>query len=194
MNHIQAIEAGIKAGVPFTEIARKIYITYPTLAFVGAEEQQYEVLNEISQFFGVPISCIQVAGSAKTGRSFHKQQDFVPGISDLDVAIVDASLFVRYMELVFIKAKGYSDKTGFPVRKGLSTYEEYFRYIARGIFRPDLMTVGPERAQWRDFFSKLSDKHTTLFGSISAAIYLSQSFFEYKQRTAIKSYVEYRPI
>ena len=142
----------------------------------------------------MPISCIQIAGSAKTGRSFHKRQDFIPGTSDLDVAIVDAPLFVRYMELVFAKSKGYFDQTLFPFRNGASTYEEYVRYLSRGIFRPDLMTIGPERACWNDFFTRLSDKHTKLFSSISAAIYLSQSFFESKQRSAIKSYIENRPV
>jgi len=194
MDHLQAIEEGVKAGTPYNEIVRKIYLTYPTKAFVGAEEQQYKILNEISEFFEVPINCIQVAGSAKTGRSFHKKQDFNPGISDLDIAIIDARLFLKYMEHVFAKSKGYSDQTSFPVRDGSSTYEEYVRYLGRGIFRPDLMISGPERANWNNFFSKLSDKHSNLFSSISAAIYLSQTFFESKQRSAIKSYLNNRPI
>jgi hypothetical protein len=194
MDYLQAIEAGIKAGVPYHEIARKIYITYPTSAFVGAEEQQFEVLNEISVFFGVPISCIHIAGSAKTGRSFHKKRDFIPGVSDLDVAIVDTPLFVQYMEIVFTRSKGYFDRSTFPIRRGSSTYEEYVRYLSRGIFRPDLMTICPDRAHWNDFFTRLSDKHNKLFKSINAAIYLSQSFFESKQRSTIKSHIENRPI
>jgi hypothetical protein len=194
MNHIEAIEVGISAKLSYQEIARKIYLTYPTMAFVGAEEAQYGVLSEISGFFKVPICCIQVAGSAKTGRSFHKRQSFLPGVSDLDIAIVDSQLFVRYMEFVFEQSRGYADLTSFPVRRGVSTHAEYVRCITRGIFRPDLMTVGPERAAWNNFFTRLSDKHTQLFRSINASVYLSESFFESKQRSAIKQFAESRPL
>jgi hypothetical protein len=194
MDHLKAIDIGVKAGIPYHEIARKIYLTYPTKAFVGAEEQQYDILNEVSVFLDVPITTIQVAGSAKTGRSFHKGEDFVHGSSDLDIAVIDARLFTKYVEIVFKRSKGYSDQTGFPIRNEKSTYEEYVRYLSRGIFRPDLMTVGAERAHWNNFFGRLSGKHTNLFGTINASIYLSQIFFENKQRSSIKFHLENRPL
>ncbi|NOT59905.1 MAG: hypothetical protein HOP19_06730 [Acidobacteria bacterium] len=194
MNHLQAIDQGAKVGVPYHEIARKVFLTYPTQVFVGAEEQQYEILNEISEFFSIPIMCIHVVGSAKTGKSFHKSQDFIPGSSDLDVGIIDSSLFIKHMELVFTQSKGYFDRTSFPMRNGVSSFQDYISYLSRGIFRPDLMPVGPERARWNDFFGRLSGKHNKLFRSISAAIYLSQNFFEQKQRSAIKNYLQNRPI
>ena len=190
MDHLQGIDVGLNAGTPYHEIARKIYLTYPTKAFAECEEQQYEIFNEISTYFDISITCIQVAGSAKTGRSFHKKQDFVPGTSDLDIAIIDTRLFAKYAEIVYRGCKGGADLTKFPLRNGASTSRDYFQYLARGIFRPDLMTVGHERAAWNSFFSQLSQKHTKLFGSISAAIYLSQTFFEGKQRSAIKNYAD----
>jgi hypothetical protein len=73
-------------------------------------------------------------------------------------------------------------------------YEEYIQYLARGIFRPDLMPAGPDRAAWHNFFGKLSDKHSDVFKSISASVYLSQAVFEQKQRSAIKNYQADRPI
>jgi hypothetical protein len=194
MIHLSAIDIGLAAKKSYGEIARKIYLTYPTKAFIGHEEQQYEVLNEISLFFGIAITGIQVAGSAKTGRSFHKQQDFTPGTSDLDIAIVDSRLFIKYMEFVLKESKGYSDLTKFPVRNGISTHDEYTRYISRGIFRPDLMTIGPVRAEWNNFFGTLSTQHTNLFKSINSSIYLSQNFFESKQRSAIKNYTQYKAL
>jgi len=190
MNHLDAIDVGLDAHTPYHEIARKVYLTYPTKAFVGDEERQYEILNEISQFFRIPITCVQVAGSAKTGRSFHKGTDFTLGESDLDVAIIDAGLYIHYTEIVLSAAKGYSDRSGFPIKNGRSTFNEYTEYLAKGLFRPDLMCTGQARAEWMAFFGKLSARHGEIFKSISAAIYLSQAFFENKQRSAVKNYAD----
>lgn len=194
MDHLEAISEGLKQGKPFHEIARKVFLTYPTKAFVGDEERQYKILNEIASRFDIPIHNIHICGSAKIGRSFHKRRDFAAKESDLDVAILDARLFTTCVESVLSVSKGYSDRTGFPIRDGVSVYDEYIQYLARGIFRPDLMPVGPDRAAWHNFFGKLSDKHSDLFKSISAGVYLSQAFFEQKQRSAIKNYQADRPI
>lgn len=192
MDYSKAIELGLNARLSHNEIIRKIYLTYPTKVFIGAEEQQYELLNEISTFFKIPINAVQIAGSAKTGASYHQKTEFKEGVSDLDVAIIDHDLFISYMELVFRVSKGYSDHSLFVLRNGKSTYEEYVGYLARGMFRPDLMPICPERAAWHDFFNKLSNKHINFFKSINAAIYLSQSFFENKQRSAIRHFIEWK--
>ena len=152
------------------------------------------ILNAIARHFDVPITGIQVAGSAKTGRSFHKKQDFIIGESDLDVAVIDSRLFTRYAEIVFHRSRGYTDYTAFPLKSGTSTYEQYVWYLSRGMFRPDLMTVGPERAEWNGFFDRLSSQFRLLFKSINACVYLSEAFFESKQRATIKSYLEDKAI
>jgi hypothetical protein len=194
MNHLEAISEGLKQGKPFHEIARKVFLTYPTKIFVGDEERQYRILNEIAAQFDVPIHNIHACGSAKIGRSFHKHRDFAAKESDLDVAILDARLFATCVESVLSVSKGYSDRTGFHIRDGVNVYDEYIQYLARGIFRPDLMPSCPERAAWHNFFGKLSDKHSDLFKSITAGIYLSQSCFEQKQRSVIRNYQADRPI
>lgn len=194
MNHLESIEKGLKDKKPYNEIVRKVYLAYPTKALIGDEERQYQIINDISCFFGVPIMSVQVAGSAKTGRSFHKQKDFDPGNSDLDIAIIDAALFQRYVEAIFTVTKGYSDNTGFSLRKGKSVSEEYLAYLTKGIFRADLMPTCEERKAWNQFFGQLSRKHGDLFKSINAGIYMSQVFFENKQRSAIKNYIETKAI
>jgi hypothetical protein len=187
MNHLDAIDAGVTARRPFHEIARKVFLTYPTKAFVGYEEQQFEILNDVASHFLVPITCIQVAGSAKLGYSLHKKTSFIPGVSDLDLAIIDGPLFARYLEIGLKLSKGYSDGTVFPIRNGVPAMSEYLRYLTQGIFRPDLMPTGHQRADWSNFFGQLSVRHSALFKSISAAVYISQSCFENKQRSAIKA-------
>lgn len=194
MNHIESIEAGLKDKKPYNEIVRKVYLAYPTKALIGDEERQYQILNDISCFFNVPIMSIQVAGSAKTGRSFHKQKDFEPRNSDLDIAIIDPGLYQKYMETIFSVTKGYSDNTGFSIRNGKSTFEEYLSYLTRGIFRADLMPTCEARKAWNQFLGQLSQEHGDLFKSINAGIYMSQLFFENKQRSAIKNYIDTKAV
>lgn len=194
MDHIESIEIGLNDKKSYNEIVRKVYLAYPTKALIGEEERQYQILNEISCFFGVPIMSVQVAGSAKTGRSFHKQKYFEPGNSDLDIAIIDPVLFQRYVEAIFTVTKGYSDNTGFSMREGKSVSKEYLAYLTKGIFRADLMPTCEERKSWNMFFGQLSTTHGDLFKSINAAIYMSQVFFENKQRSAIKNYIKNKAI
>ena len=186
MDHLDAIDIDLAAKRPHKEIARKIFLTYPSKAFNGEEESQFRILNEVALHFRVPITCLQVAGSAKIGHSLHKNTPFTPGKSDLDLAIINSGLFASLMERALEISRGYTDGTVFTTASGASFKDEYLRYLARGIFRPDLMPTGPARAEIRNFFGQLSAKHTKLFKSISAAIYLSEGCFEMKQRSVIK--------
>lgn len=178
MDHLESIEIGLREKRSHSEIARKIYLTYPTKVLIGDEERQYSIVNEISIFFNVPIMSVQVAGSAKIGKSIHKQKDFQPGYSDLDIAIIEPSLFKKYMEYIFIETKGHSDKSRFPIKGGKSTAEEYIAYLTKGIFRPDLIPSGDTRKDWNKFFGQLSSKHSDIFKSINAGIYFSQLFLK----------------
>lgn len=187
--HLESIQKGIDENRPHNEIIRKVYLTYPTMALIGDEERQFKILNEISEYFNIPINNIQVAGSAKTGMSFHKNKAFTPTISDLDIAIINTDLFRFYTEYIFKMTNGYNDRTAFPFRNGRSTFTEYTTYLSKGIFRPDLMPSCIKRANWFEFFGRLSTEHKDLFKNINAGIYISQIFFEHKQCSIINDYI-----
>ena len=189
MNHFEAIDAGSAAGHGHGRIARKIFLTYPMAAFAGREEKQFEIFDEISSYFSVPITCIRAAGSAQTGKSIHKKTDFTVGKSDLDAAIIDSRLYQWYVEEVFEETKGYSRRESFPLEKGSSVADTYLAYLQKGIFRADLMPFGSLRADWVKFFNRLSNKHDDLFREISGCIYQSEIFFEAKQRSYIRNYL-----
>lgn len=194
MTHLDSIDEGLQANRPHNEIARKIYLTYPTIALIGNEERQFQIFNEISEYFEVPIINVQVVGSSKTGYSFHKKTTFNSLTSDLDIAIIDSNLFQHYTEWVFKTTDGFADRTGFTNYEGKSTYQQYINYVAKGIFRPDLMPTGKKRVKWLKFFGQLSNKNKDLFKSINAGIYLSQTFFEFKQTSNIKEYILTKPL
>jgi len=185
MNHLDAIDAGLKNNISHNKLVRKVFLCYPTKVFVGDEERQFEILNDVADHFGVSITCVQVAGSAKFGHSIIKKKDFEVGNSDLDLAIIDSQLFSDYMGIVLEVSDGYTDGAKFSRSNGRSKKEEYLKNLARGIFRPDLMPTGKERADWFGFFGRLSNKHSGVFKSISAAVYLSQVCFENKQKAII---------
>lgn len=56
------------------------------------------------------------------------------------------------------------------------------------------MPTGKKRLNWLKFFGQLSSKNKDLFKSINAGIYLSQTFFEFKQTSNIKEYILTKPI
>jgi hypothetical protein len=187
MNYIDAIDLGISAHRPHNEIARKIFLSYPTYVFIGNEELQFEILDDVATFFGIPITAVQVVGSAKIGLSLHKGTEFAASRSDLDLSIIDTYLYSRYLSIGLSTSKGYSDGASFPIKNGQSTKSQYLLYLSRGIFRPDLMPSGPHRAEWNNYFGRLSSKHANHFTSISASVYISQACFESKQRSVIKA-------
>ncbi|HDM8156612.1 TPA: hypothetical protein P0E35_005052 [Vibrio harveyi] len=192
MNHLATIDRDIENKISHEETVRKVYLSYPTFAFVGKEDLKYEIFNEISNFFKVPFTSIQATGSGQIGRSLHKKRDFQDKKSDLDIAIIDSSLFIEYMEIVSKETNGYREISKFPMdtEQGGTVKDKYLSYLSKGIFRPDLMPSCTKRAEIRSFFGKLSTKHSSLFKSIDAGIYLSECFFEKKQRTAIELHVK----
>jgi len=189
MIHNDGIKAGIAQKLDYNSIARKIYLAYPTFAFIDLYELEFEILDAICAKFNLPINSIQVAGSSKTGYSYHQNRAYKKGESDLDIAIIDQQLFLYYCESVFEITKGFSNLSGFGRTYEKSNHELYGTYILRGIFRPDLMPKSKLRTDWFDFFADLSKRYTSLFSSINAGIYLSEYYFETKQSENIELFL-----
>jgi hypothetical protein len=180
----EGIDSGLKAGYAIDVVSRKIYSTYPTFAFGQDYDIQFEIFNEISSNFNVPITSIQVAGSSKTGFNFIKNKEYIKGSSDLDIAIVDNLLFQKYCEIVVKETYGFRDLSNFSENNAKS----YYKYIAKGFFRPDFMPTCDAKRDWQNYFNKLSVKYIDLFSNINAGIYFSQTFFELKQSSNIDFY------
>ena len=188
MKHIEAIERSLRESVPSNLIARKIFLSYPTAVFLNGEDLEFEILNKVKIFFDIPFSAIKIVGSSKTEKSLHKENTFTPKVSDLDVAIIDSSLFLKYVEISYKATSGYSDLTSFRRISGRATYNDFFKYISKGIFRPDLMPRCSEATDWKRFFSQISAEHNGIFKSINAGIYASEYIFEAKHSQLIENY------
>lgn len=174
-------------------IARRIYYLSQTAAFVKDPDKEFEIYLEISNFFGIAFNSIQIVGSAKTGISLIKNTPFRASNSDIDFAVINQAIFMHYADIAFNISEGYSRNDLFPKDKtGKPTSQSFRDYLAKGIFRPDLMPFCPERAEWLSFFGRLSSKHTQFCNGMSAAIYASSTFFEWKQKVTIDKFIASR--
>ena len=175
-------------------IARRIYFLSSTVAFEKEPDRELQVYLNVSNFFDIPFNSIQIVGSAKTGVSLIKNTPFTAEGSDIDIAVVDQSLFMHYVERAFTISEGYVRNELFPISKvdGKPTTSYFKECLAKGIFRPDLMPYCPERAKWLNFFGKLSSDHREFCSGMSAALYASSVFFEWKQKIAIDKFIAAR--
>ena len=170
------------------EIARKIFLSYSTEIFKGNEDKEFYIKNNIAKRFSIPFSSIQIVGSSKTGISFFKDKKFEPGVSDLDIAIISAPLFIKFTEQVHLLTNSYSNLTIFSVYNGLSNAVRFKSGIVNGIVNPFIMPNCELKTQWLDFFNSLSNNHFDLFKGINGGIYLSEYYFETKQEECIIKY------
>lgn len=185
------MNVGIKQRLSNNEIARKIFLSYPTDIFKDKLDIEFDIRNRISIKFDIPIISIQVSGSAKTGYSYHKDKNFELGVSDLDVSIINEKLFLQYMKIAYKTTNGYSDLSKFSSSKGLSGGEvqkSFIKYIGKGLLRPDLLPSCIEKDEWFKFFNGLSQDYFKLFKNINAGIYCNEFFFEYKQADVVRKY------
>ena len=169
------------------QVAMRLMVLSPTFAFEGKEDIGFEITESVADFFNVSVRSVHVCGSAKLGFSPHKGTEFIIGSSDLDLAVIDENCFTRYVDEVISVTKQYRKRTGFQ-RGDNNSYNSFVAYLAKGIFRPDLMPYCDTRRKWLEFFGSMSIKYSQLFESISAAIYLSDQAFRMKQSTSITEF------
>ncbi|MBL8516113.1 MAG: hypothetical protein JNM76_03995 [Betaproteobacteria bacterium] len=185
------IIAWANSGDEKREIARKLYLILPTAAFLDNADDQYRVFSRVSDSLGVPISAVQIVGSAKTGISLVKGTRFRAAESDLDIAIVDPGLYIRMMEVALKVSKSFND--GLLWEDKLSR-DQFLFNLQRGIFVPRLMPRCSQKTEWITLFGDLTRDFKALFKSVSAYVYASETFFEAKQIEAVKHFLSTKGI
>lgn len=186
MSYRNRIHARLKNRDSPEKIALGVYVVYQTVAMKGLDEMKFDILHQISEHHKVDINHILIAGSAQTGESFHNETLFNPKTSDLDIAIVDAGLYEKCLQITHMATRDYSDLSGFQRKEGISVYTDFLINLGRGFFRPDLMPTCTFKNQWFDFFQTLSKKYQSNFESINCGVYSSLHFFQMKQSNNIE--------
>lgn len=181
----RAIRIGIANHEPVEQISRKIYLSFPTKAFIGYEDIEFEILNKIASHLDVPFPSIQVVGSAKTGYSYINKRDFTPSKSDLDIAVISSKLFKFCLDYTYKETNGYAVFTNF---ERPDDPEKFYGNIFLGFINPYNLPYGNFRQEWIGFFNELSTHYYDYFRQISGGIYATQYLFEMKQARAIENY------
>lgn len=178
------------------EMARKLFLSYPTSVFLEKPEIEYQIRDRTARMYGVPISAIQVTGSAKAGFSLIKGKDFDPRHSDLDLAIIDTKLFATCWEEAHLISNGFSaDKFNDPIDdKGATVVgggrARFLKYVQRGIINPEFLPSGPLRARIISNATRISKDFLEHFGKVTTFFYASEFFFQTKQEEAIHTHWE----
>jgi len=183
----EAMRQSVSSGMASDVVAMRLLILSPTVAFDGLEEREFEIIERISQFFGVSIRSVHACGSAKLGFSPRRGSEFVFGESDFDVSIIDPDCFTWYVGEVIRETRQYQDRSSF---ESTARYKSFVEYLAKGMFRPDFMPNIPAKMKWMQFFDEISRLNQDLFQKVTATIYLSDSAFGIKQAKSIDDFVQ----
>jgi hypothetical protein len=182
--HKNEVERCIRNNGDKLVTSRKIYLSYPTAVFVDEPDLEFEIKNQIADFFNVGIHCVQFTGSAKTGWSFHSEKEFEKGESDLDAAIISSENFIKYISIISSETNKYTNLSGF--RRNLQGVS-HADLLRDGIARHSLINLkylpnGETRQRISKFFNRMTREYNELFREISVVIYATASCFENKQR------------
>lgn len=141
--------------------------------FKDYEDGFYELKHEVADFFSVSQTNVFVVGSAKLGFSIAPQKNykFFNEDSDIDIAIIDKDVFLRYWKMLYnynITCRAWSTDES-------KNYNCFLKYFFKGWLRPDKFPSRiDEKNQWFDFFKTL---HTKYGFKISAGIYYDIDVF-----------------
>jgi hypothetical protein len=178
------------------EMARKLFLSYPTCVFIDDHEVEFSIRDRVRRLYQIPLSSVQIIGSAKTGFSLVKKTEFKKGASDLDLAIIDPAMFAKIWEEAHQISNGF-EATKFndlPNAEGEiligSGQKRFLQYIQRGIIAPDFLPQGELRRNILANFARVTQSYRDNFSKISAFFYFSEYFFQVKQTEAIDKHWE----
>lgn len=189
-DHRQNLDKNRLSRTTSREMARKLYLSYPTCALADDPETEYAIRNRFAYLYSVPLSGVQIIGSAKTGFSLIKKSVFDPKTSDLDVAIIDARIFQEFWEDSFETSRGFeANRFQDPYKDGQvivgAGKDRFLSYLQRGIIAPEYLPPGHLRQRLIADAERISSNYRQHFAKISAFFYASELFFQNKQQDAI---------
>lgn len=195
MQKNEIIDFETKKGRTSESIVRRLYSIEPPFVLANEREKFFDIVESCAQALKVPILAVRVAGSAQTGYSFHQNQPFKEGKSDLDLAIISGPYFERLLraaQRVAIPAPNTLERPRrnlFPVIKGSNVYDQFLENAAmHGYILPGYLPNCEEKQEILEISRRLSRPYTKEFSDINLAFYLSAYFFERKQMPNIGLY------
>lgn len=150
-------------------------------ACLDAQVRQ-EISKRISKEFNRATLDCAFVGSANLGFSITEKGDkprYRPfsSDSDVDIAVIDSSLFDQVWEEMFLR---------FIVEQPWRTFQEFQKYFFRGWIRPDKIPFDSDfRSRWFDFFRTISKDHFDSMHTVSCGLYKSRVFLNEYHKLAV---------
>ena len=145
------------------------------------------IKKDIAKTASVRLQSIRICGSAYWGKSFPSEKDFRPGLSDLDVAIIDETLFVQCLTEARNVTRGFNERTAF--QNKVNSYEIFRDYVfKKGIIRFDLMPRSDIKSRFELISRSISKRYLEHFDKITFAIYDTDIAFIRKQSQAAEKF------
>lgn len=178
---------------------KRLYFIYPSLHI--DHDELGKIISEAQFKFDVPFHHIKVIGSKHQGFSFMDKNEngtikYVHEKSDIDLAIIDSSLFNKLATNTMIETRNFTDKTKFksnnPSSKHTFDYFSYYRKnLISGFIRPDSLGRYEDRKLFEDFSRDMLEEYNT---KISAAVYLNEMCFIERLNKQIHQFYEMREV
>jgi len=159
------------------EIIDKYLLFGTPYIFRNDENVYFELQKEIEDYFCVKRGNVHIVGSSKLGFSISPQKRFRDWTidSDIDIAIVDFNVFMKYWKEFY----HYNPKLKVRSEEEDKKFEQFSDYFRRGWLRPDLF---PEKRA-DDLFHFLNKIHGKYKYKVRVGIYADHFFFnEYNKR------------
>lgn len=167
------------------DLTRRIFLEEPSRSDKPKRDSEYRIKSDLARVFMVEYHDIFFCGSAHLGISPVKGSTFTPGISDLDIAIISPVAFSAAFEDLASSSRSFTNETAFVGRSSREIQLIKQRLWKRGSIHLDDLPPSPWSRSKLKELRNLSEQHRSQFSSISAAFYLSDYFYCWKQKSAI---------
>lgn len=172
----------------YVDIVRKYLFHGTPFVYNNRENDYYDFRAIIANHWGVKFHEVLILGSAKLGYSYYKKTRFSLD-SDIDVAIVNPSLFEKYVLIIC--------RLQYDIERGIITmtneekrdYNLFLKYMVKGWMRPDHLPTKFKgyfnKDHWFDFFRSISHGKSNV-GNFEVSCGLFKNF-DYMEQYYVES-------
>lgn len=178
---IAQFKSDIKDVSPVKVLHKHILFADP---YVLEPNQYLDLRNEISDKFSIHPTEIFMVGSGKLGFSIapDKRYRAFGDESDIDIAIVSNTLFLKYWKAAYLNQKNPGN--------AWETAWDFKKYLFKGWIRPDMFPNCEEANEWWEFFRILTSSGKYGKYHIKAGLYKNWFFFEQYYKSTIENLKE----
>lgn len=168
------------------ERVQRLYLSESSAALAVMPDLDFKIRRATADFFEIPFRKVAFAGSAQLGISVHKGRSFSQGESDLDIACIDTALFHKaWMDVIKVTRAFTSEESFVGGEDVIREFKDAL--LRRAMIRVRNMPKSELSHGWRSFEKRLTLEHSSVFKSVSVAIYASEYAFCWKQDSALSA-------